>query len=86
LGGAGDAMSKKVRTRFWVEIALTLLTSGLFVLTLVEREWIELVFGVEPDHGDGSLEWAIVVVLLVATILFAWLARAEWRRAPAREN
>jgi hypothetical protein len=56
------------------------------VLTLVEREWIELVFGVEPDRGDGSLEWTIVAVLLVATIVFAWLARAEWRRTPVREH
>jgi hypothetical protein len=79
-------MSRRVRNRFWVEIALTLFTAGLFVLTLVEREWIELVFGVEPDRGSGSLEWAIVAVLLVVTILFAWLARAEWRRAPVRET
>jgi hypothetical protein len=79
-------MRRRVRNRFWAEIALTLLTAGLFVLTLVEREWIELVFGVEPDRGDGSLEWAIVAVLLVATIVFAWLARAEWRRAPVREH
>jgi hypothetical protein len=78
-------MGRRVRNRFWVEIALTLFTAGLFVLTLVEREWIELVFGVEPDRGSGSLEWAIVAVLLVVTMLFAWLARAEWRRAPVRE-
>jgi hypothetical protein len=54
------------------------------VLALVSREWIELLFGVEPDGGDGSLEWAIVAVLAVATVVLAWLARAEWQRAAPR--
>jgi hypothetical protein len=74
-------MGRTVRIRFWVEAALALLTAGLFALTLISREWIELLFGVEPDGGDGSLEWAIVVVLLVATVVLGWLARVEWRRA-----
>ncbi|MFG1629055.1 hypothetical protein [Kribbella sp. NPDC049227] len=74
-------MRERIRSRFFVEIALATLTAGLFVLTLINREWIELLFGVEPDGGDGSLEIAIVGVLLVATIVFGWLARGEWRRA-----
>lgn len=74
-------MRERIRSRFFVEIALATLTAGLFVLTLINREWIELLFGVDPDGGDGSLEIAIVGVLLVATIVFAWLARGEWRRA-----
>jgi len=72
---------ERIRSRFFVEIALATLTAGLFVLTLINREWIELLFGVDPDGGDGSLEIAIVGVLLVATIVFGWLARGEWRRA-----
>jgi hypothetical protein len=78
-------MSRTVRIRFWIEAALALLTAGLFVLTLISREWIELLFKVDPDGGDGSLEWAIVAVLLVATVVFAWLARVEWRRAASQE-
>ena len=74
-------MRERIRSRFFVEIALATLTAGLFVLTLINREWIELLFGVDPDGGDGSLEIAIVGVLLVATIVFGWLARGEWRRA-----
>jgi len=73
-------------TRFWIEVALALVTAGLFVLTLVSREWIELLLGVSPDGGDGSLEWAIVGVLLVATLTFTLLARAEWRRLQARRT
>ena len=78
-------MRRTFRIRFWIEAALALLTAGLFVLTLISREWIELLFGVDPDGGDGSLEWAIVAVLLVVTVLFTWLARVEWRRAASQE-
>jgi hypothetical protein len=81
LRGEGLLVRERIRSRFFVEIALATLTAGLFVLTLINREWIELLFGVDPDGGDGSLEIAIVGVLLVATIVFGWLARGEWRRA-----
>ncbi|WP_243769035.1 ABC transporter permease [Streptomyces cyanogenus] len=53
----------------------------LFIVTLVWRDWIERVFGVEPDQGSGALEWAIVAVTLCATVVFSLLARSEWRRA-----
>ena len=79
-------MGRRVRNRFWVEIALAPLTAGLFVLTLVWHDWIELVFVVDPDRGNGSVEWAIVAVLLGATMLFGWLARSEWQRAAALET
>jgi hypothetical protein len=76
-------MKRKVRVRFWVESTLAVVTVALFVLTLISREWIEEVFGVEPDAGSGALEWAIVAALAVASVAFILLARAEWKRAPA---
>lgn len=78
-------MTSPVRIRFWIEAALALLTATLFVLTLISREWIEVLFGVDPDGGDGSLEWAIVSVLLAATVVFSGLAGIEWRRAASQE-
>jgi hypothetical protein len=77
-------MRRAVRIRFWIEAVLALLTAGLFILTLISHEWIEVIFGVDPDGGDGSLEWAIVGILLVATIVLSWLARVEWRRAASQ--
>jgi hypothetical protein len=74
-------MLGRPRKRFWVETILACLSGGLTVLTLVRHDWIELLFGVEPDSGDGSFEWALVVVLLLATGIFSALARIEWRRA-----
>ena len=70
----------KVRTRFWLEAILAALSTGLFILTLLSRNWIEIVFGVDPDKSSGSLEWLIVAALLVASIVFVAMARAEWRR------
>ena len=70
----------KVRTRFWLEAILAALSTGLFILTLLSRNWIEIVFGVDPDESSGSLEWLIVAALLVASIVFVAMARAEWRR------
>ena len=63
----------------WVETALAAASACLFLLTLVWREWIEAVFGFEPDGGDGSLELAIPVVLLSITITLSLLARLDWR-------
>lgn len=69
-----------VRARFWLEAILAAVTGALFVLTLYSRDWIEEIFHIEPDEGNGSLEWLIVIVLLVATIALIAAARSEWRR------
>lgn len=68
------------RTRFAVEAALAAVTATLSLLSLVSHAWIEAAFRIDPDAGDGSLEWVIVGVLLVASVSFSALARAEWRR------
>jgi hypothetical protein len=68
-----------MRARFWIETALAVAAVALFLLTLVSREWIELVFGVDPDHGNGSLEWLIAIALLCTSGAFSYLARREWR-------
>ena len=73
-------MVRRVRVRFWVEVALAVSTAALLLLTLISREWIEEIFGVEPDAGSGALEWALVVVLGAATVIFSLLARKELRR------
>ena len=79
-------MPQRAGVRFWVESGLAVLTAALFVLTLVSHEWIEEIFGVDPDEGNGALEWAIVAALAVATVAFTLLARAEWKRRNAMTN
>ena len=36
-------------------------------------------FNVDPDHGNGALEWLIVTLALAFAVAFGLLARAEWR-------
>jgi len=76
-------MLQKARVRFWIEVILAAVTAALLLLTLISREWIEEVFGVEPDADSGALEWAIVIALAVAMVAFSLLARAEWKRGAA---
>jgi hypothetical protein len=74
-------VKRQVRKRFWIELILAVVNITLLALTAVWTEWIELVFGVEPDAGSGELEWAIAAVTLGLTVAFFMLARMEWRRA-----
>jgi hypothetical protein len=68
-----------VRRRFWIESLLAALSATLSVVTLVWHDWIEIVFGVDPDHGSGALEWLIVALAAGTAVAFAAIARAEWR-------
>jgi hypothetical protein len=71
---------RKVRRRFWVEAALCVVGFALVIVTVVWRDWIEFVFGVDPDHRDGTLEWLIVLGLLVVALTTFAIARRERRR------
>ena len=74
-------MKNYLQLRCWIETVSASFTGALFLITLVHRDWIETVFGVDPDHHNGSLEWLIVTGLLVATLVLASLARIEWKKA-----
>ncbi|GAB3002875.1 hypothetical protein [Saccharothrix stipae] len=77
------ASRAKVRGRFWVEAALAAVTGVVTAATLFSREWVEVVFGVEPDGGGGSFEWVVVRVAGLAFVVRSGLTAAEWRRAVA---
>jgi hypothetical protein len=73
-------MRNVLRRRFWLETGLAIVTSIVFVLTLIQRDWIEVVFGIDPDNRSGTFEWLIIAALLVVTITLFTLASYEWRR------
>lgn len=73
------AVRRRIRIRFWVETVLAAATGALFVLTLFWHDWLEAL-GFDPDNHNGTAEWLIVAGLLVVCVVFAFLARLEWRR------
>jgi hypothetical protein len=79
-------MSKSVRNRFWIETGVAVLTTGLTLLTLLWRNWIEAAFVIDPDLNSGTLEWTVVGVLFVLSLALVALAQAEWRRNRAPAN
>lgn len=76
-------MTRTLRSRFWLEVGLGIVSTFLLVLTLVHGDWIESVFNVDPDQGNGSLEWLIVAVAAAVTVAMTASAWREWRAAPA---
>jgi hypothetical protein len=83
MGEAEQVKETRDRSRglLLAEIGLAVGTGLLAIVSLISREWIEVVVGVDPDQGSGVIEWLIVVGLAAATLSFSLLARAEWRRA-----
>jgi tetrahydromethanopterin S-methyltransferase subunit E len=76
-------MRNALRRRFWLETVVSIITGILFVITLILKDWVEIVFRVDPDNNNGTLEWLIVGAILVVTITLFILAGYEWRRARA---
>jgi hypothetical protein len=68
---------------FWVEAVAAGFATFMGLLTIVWHDWIEGVFRVDPDHGNGSAEWIAVVVLLSIGVSAGALARRRWRRVSA---
>jgi hypothetical protein len=67
------------RVRFWIESLIAVASLILGLVTLVRRDWIEGVFGVDPDNRSGTVEWLVVAGLLVAAGV-GTAARFEWRQ------
>lgn len=77
-------MKKGLRFWFYAESILGALTGILFMVTLFSLDWIESIFHVDPDHGQGWVEWLIVLALVLVTVSLGALARAEWSRASVK--
>lgn len=74
-------MKKEVGAAFWFELVLASFSFSLVVLTAVWHDWVEGIFGFDPDRHNGSFEWELVIVCCLLAVLFGVLARREWRRA-----
>lgn len=70
-----------LRYRFWLESIFCSITGVAAMVTVFWHDWIEAVFGVDPDKASGSAEWLVVLILLLLAVALAAGARLEWRRA-----
>jgi hypothetical protein len=76
-------MTHNLRTRFWFESALALVSLAALLMTLISKSWIETLTGLDPDGGSGAAEWAVAVALTAVTISAVGMARVELKRAAA---
>ncbi len=72
-------MRRGLRARLWIEAIASVTAAMLAIITLLWRDWIEVVFRVDPDNHSGQLEWLIVAALVVAAVACGSLARRDWR-------
>ncbi len=68
------------RLRFGIDLVVAVVATMLGVVTLISREWIEIVFRFDPDHGSGVLEWATALGLFAVATAAALAAHLDWRR------
>jgi hypothetical protein len=73
-------MQNRLLTRFWVEMVLGLMSAALLTLMIVVPDWIEVLFGLAPDAGDGSAEWGLALSWATVSVLMFGFARRTWRK------
>jgi hypothetical protein len=79
-GAIMSSLRRQLPQRFWVEAAFGVISTVLLVLTFVVPNWIELLFRVTPDAGNGSTEWGLAFSLAaVSVVMFAFAGRT-WRK------
>jgi hypothetical protein len=62
-----------------LEAALASMCAVLAVLTTIWPRWIESLTGLDPDGGDGLVEWSVVALLAVVALTMGLLARKGFR-------
>jgi len=65
--------------RWRAEAILAVLAAALGVLTVVVPAWIEVLTGLDPDAGSGTLEVLIAVGLFAVAAIAARAARGHRR-------
>jgi hypothetical protein len=75
---------RRVRRRFWVEAGVVTISLAIWVATLLWPDWIELVFRIDPDESNGSLERLISILVPATAFVAAIVAGIEWRATTFR--
>jgi hypothetical protein len=70
---------RSLRRRYWIELSLSSVCAVAALLTILIPNWLEVVFGVDPDEHGGAVEVVMTVWLFLATAAFIRAARLERR-------
>ena len=70
-GAMFGRMGASPRTRSRVEVGFAGVATIVFVVTFLWKDWIEILFGVDPDAGSGALEWLIPSLFLGAALFLS---------------
>ena len=63
--------------RMVIEYILAAVFVVLAVITLTTPQWIEALFGIDPDRGSGALEWVIVTLFGLLAVVAAGLGTRD---------
>jgi hypothetical protein len=80
-GKYANGVKLHFRSVVWIEVVLASIIALLAIVSVLWRDWVERVFGIDPDHHSGFTEWELVVALSLAATLVATLAGRDWYRA-----
>jgi hypothetical protein len=73
-------MPRGVRRRISFEAISAAVVGGCAILTAIWPDWIETLFGVDPDSHSGAAEWGVVLALAIIAAALGAVARIEWLR------
>ena len=71
---------KRLPARIWVELMLGLISAVSLTLAIVLPNWMELLFRLAPDAGDGSAERGFALLWAAISVLMFGLAGRTWRK------
>jgi hypothetical protein len=63
-----------------LEVVGALSALALAIVTALWQDWFEIVFRINPDAGNGDIEWAVVFCFAAFSIGLMLAARHDWRR------
>jgi hypothetical protein len=63
--------------RMVIEYVLAAVFVVLAVITVTTPQWIEALFGIDPDRGSGALEWLIVALFGLLAVVAAGLGTRD---------
>jgi hypothetical protein len=72
---------QRVGRGFWIQAVLSAITLMMAAVTLIWPDWIELMFGADPDAGSGAAEWAGVGAFLCVSVALAASGWRGWQRS-----